>query len=362
MRKILISGTRNGANTAFTLEQAPITGGLVLIIHQGLILQRVTGTPTALEYTLTGESLTVGSAPAAGDMFFGYVQVSATQSYLQTAFTGLQIYSNTTFHLATAPPGGSNILLIKNGFVLEEASGTLSATQFAISGTVVTLGVPLLVTDMVKAYIADVASAVLSVVSLTGSRNGLNTRYILGYTAPINYEPDILVVLDGMTQTRVVQNPLMGQFAFVDTKVIRLGSAPNAGVKLQVLLFGITQLSTNPYAFTCERLAQRIGIWVQRRAETVEIEEAVRQIYDEYAQMYQWTFLQIDGMFATEPPKTEGGVVVTLGSRVVQGIGTHFTLTDKGKRFRVSRHNPSYEITNVDVARQQLEIHPPYIG
>jgi hypothetical protein len=362
MLKTSISGTQNGVNASFTLGQAPIPSGIAMVVHQGKLLKRVTGTPSGLEYVLSGTALTVGTPPASGDMFFAYIQVSATQSYAQTTVTGLQIPSNVVFTIADTPVVGSSVLFIKNGLVLEETSGVLSATQFSITGTTITLGAPLVASDVMQVFTSQIASAVLSVLPFTGALNGLNTRYTLGYAAPLNYEPELLVVLDGMIQARVISNPLTNQYAFVDTKSIRLGTAPNAAAKLQLFLLGVTLLSTNPYSFTCERLAQRIAIWVQRRAETTEIEEAVKQVYDELTQSYQWTFLQIDGMFATEAIKETGTVIATAGSRVITGIGTAFTATDKGKRFRAGDSHASYEIMAVDAVKQTLEIHPPFIG
>jgi hypothetical protein len=362
MLRTTLEGVRDGANTVFTLGALPVANGLILVSHVGRLLKQVAGTPVGYEFMVANATITVGVAPVPTQRFFAYVQTSLTQSYVPTAWAGLAAPSNTTLTVATPAPANSNFLLIKNGQVLEEVVGAPDAIRYRVTGTTIELGVPLLTTDVVQIFVPALASAVLSVVPLRGPQDGLNTRYELAYVAPLNYEPDLLVTLDGLTQTRVLSAPGAGQYTMVEPGILRLGSAPNSAVRLQVLLFGLIPLSTNPYAFTCERLAQRIGIWAQRRADTTEIEEAVRHIYDEYMQMYQWTMLQIDEVFATEPVTRAGTVTVAIGSRVVVGTGTAFRATDVGKRFRLYANRASYVISAVDPIRQTLEIQPAYLG
>lgn len=362
MRATTLSGARNGTNTVFVLATAPVTGGLVLVVANGRLLQQVAGTPSGYTFMRAGTTVTVGLAPTAGQALFAYVQTSLTQSYTRTPWTGLAAPTNTVLTIATAPPSGSSLLVLKNGVVLEEVTGAPTAGQYRVSGTSVTLGASLAPTDDVWIYVPAVATALLAATPLVGAQDGLNTQYALPYAAPLNYEPDLLVTLNGLAQSRVLSAPLAGEYTLRDPQTVRLGSAPSGTIALQVLLLGILPRTTNPYAFTCERLGQRIGIWAQRRADTTEIEEAVRHVYDEYMQMYQWTALQIDGVFATEAIARTGSVGVTGGSRIVAGVGTAFRPDDVGKQFRLSSSQAAYTITSVDAVRQVLELNPPYSG
>ena len=67
------SGTRNGVNKTFTLSQTPVTASL-LVSWAGLWLKQVGSSPTELQYTISGTTLTLGSAPEAShDLSVQYV-------------------------------------------------------------------------------------------------------------------------------------------------------------------------------------------------------------------------------------------------------------------------------------------------
>jgi len=67
------AGTKNGVNKTFTLSQTPITQSL-LVAWAGLWLKQVGSSPQELQYTISGTTLTLGSAPAVGhDLTAQYV-------------------------------------------------------------------------------------------------------------------------------------------------------------------------------------------------------------------------------------------------------------------------------------------------
>ena len=61
---------RNGSNTVFTLPSTPNINSLLIFAH-GVSCQRVASAPQAMEYTISGVTVTMGMAPsAAGAPFF----------------------------------------------------------------------------------------------------------------------------------------------------------------------------------------------------------------------------------------------------------------------------------------------------
>lgn len=59
-----LAGIKNGVNTDFTISQAPMTNSL-LVIYQGLEMERVGSQPSLMEYAYTqnGTNVTLGIAP-----------------------------------------------------------------------------------------------------------------------------------------------------------------------------------------------------------------------------------------------------------------------------------------------------------
>ncbi len=64
------SGTKDGVNKTFTLAAAPLTDNEVGVYLTGTRLAKVAATPTAVEFTISGTTITTGLAPASGDSLF----------------------------------------------------------------------------------------------------------------------------------------------------------------------------------------------------------------------------------------------------------------------------------------------------
>ena len=64
------SGTKDGANTTFTLAATPLSADEVGLYWTGTRLAKVAATPTAVEFTISGTTITMGLAPASGDSLF----------------------------------------------------------------------------------------------------------------------------------------------------------------------------------------------------------------------------------------------------------------------------------------------------
>lgn len=363
MVKVALAGTKNSVNKTFTLSQASV--GITLVVWTGRILKSVASNPGQYEYVLSADGLTVttGTAPAAADALYAYIQTTVAHSLEEVTLVGQQNGLNTVFVLSKVPPTGTNILFARNGILLEQVASAPTSVQFTISGTVVTLGLAPVVADRLRPFIAVPATAMMVPLTVRGNQDSANTRYeITSYAPPLSTDPVILTTIDGVLQTRTLTPPISGQFIQVNPTVLVLGTAPAAATSLQFILIGSIPAALNPYQFTCSRVANRVSIFLQRGLDTAEVEEVVSQVYREYVDMYQWSFLQVDGVLATEPPKAGGTVAVAEGSRVVSGTSTSFSLADIGKRFRLGSSDQSYIVRNVDEARQRLEIQPAYVG
>ncbi len=362
MLKVALTGTKDGVNKTFTLAQ--LGTGVRFVVWAGRILKQLpTVSVGPYEYYLNGSDVTLGSAPAASDMLFAYVQTDATLSLEEVTVGGLQNGINIGFAISKVPPVGSSLVLFKNGLVLEHVPSGPTAVQYTQSATALTLGLAPVATDKVRAFIAAPGTALMTILEVTGNQDSANTRFSLSsYRPEQGLEPLLLTLSDGVLQARVLANPTLGQFALASPQAVLLGSAPAAATSLQFVLIGNLKATLNPYRFTSSRVARRLGIMLQRRLDEAELEEVVAQTYREYVEMHQWSFLQVDGSFATEPIKSVGTVTATNSSRIIAGTGTSFTEKDAGKTFRLGTDNASYRVTAVDIARQRLEISPAYVG
>lgn len=91
-----LTGTRNGANTSFTIPSLP-DGAAVWLIFNGRVLFQVALTPNPLQYTRTGNAVVVGLAPQASDTLWAYV-VSEEEQAPTTAVVLIQELRRTFYY------------------------------------------------------------------------------------------------------------------------------------------------------------------------------------------------------------------------------------------------------------------------
>lgn len=354
-----LSGAKDGVNQTFTLAAAG--NGLVLVMSAGRMLKQASATPGPFEFTLSGLTVVVGTPPLPGGMLFAYIENDTTQSLKEILVFGLQNGANLSFTQSEPVPLGSSLILFKNGSILEPVATLPNTVQYQpTSLTTVSLGLAPLPTDRLRAFIAQPGTSLMYLLVLLGNQDSANTRYSLTYTPVQGSEPTLFITFDGILQARTLIAPAANQYLLVDPRTFVLGFAPAATTALQALLIGTASIALNPHPFTQSRLARRVGIFVSRALDEAECEEAVSQAYTECLELHQWSFLSTHSAFTTEPLKTDGTVAVTTGSRIVVGTGTSFAPSDIGKRFRISSYDAGYEVTNVDVSLQRLEITPAY--
>jgi len=75
--QVELTGTKNGVNQVFTFPRT-IVGDVVMIFHNNGVVTIITaGTPVAGECLLVGETVTMGTAPNAGDRLIGWAKTGA---------------------------------------------------------------------------------------------------------------------------------------------------------------------------------------------------------------------------------------------------------------------------------------------
>lgn len=70
-----LSGTKDSANVTFTISNTPNLATLV-IAWQNAFVTRVSGAPAAGEYSISSSTITLGTAPDAGDSLWAVYQVA----------------------------------------------------------------------------------------------------------------------------------------------------------------------------------------------------------------------------------------------------------------------------------------------
>lgn len=88
----------------------------------------------------------------------------------------------------------------------------------------------------------------------------------------------------------------------------------------------------------------------------VKINSIVRKIYDRRT----WYGLMVRGQIATTGFTIGGKCQVTLGSPIVQGVGTNWDPSLIGRQFRIGYNTPPYTITAMDAEFQQLTLEMPW--
>lgn len=387
MLKATLTGPRNGINKTFLVSNPGV--GLVVIVSAQRVLKQSYVTPGPLEFTIEHETVTVGTPPEAGAMFFAYVQPDPTLSLEEVSLIGLQNGLNKFFLLTTRLLPNTSLIIFKNGLMLEQVENNPGPLEYVLiypegaafepadfepadfETDATAADLPIIVqfgdapeaTDRLRTFVAVPATALMQRLPLTGAQDSANTRYTLSEYAPAaSTEPTLWVFIEGVLQYRTLTQPLAGQYFVTSPIQFIVGIAPAPTTTFETILIGSTVVQSTAFQFTLDKMSRRLGIWLARGLDEAECEEVTRETYREYMEMHQWSFLMYEGAFTADALKSQGTVQVTQSSRTVQGTGTRFTAHDIGMRFRLGTSDYGYEVTDVDPVNQRLEIHPKYAG
>lgn len=133
------AGSINGANTVFTLANAPVMPNALSLYRNGIVQRNGT------DYTLLGLTITFSAneAPQTGDELLAYYRIlgTGTLSSFVDAETpaGSTNGTNMSFSLANAPNPAASLRLFKNGALLQQnVDYTLANQTITFASTAVT--------------------------------------------------------------------------------------------------------------------------------------------------------------------------------------------------------------------------------
>lgn len=363
MKKIVVSGTKNSSNTAFSLAEASTAGGSTFIVHNGLVLQSVAASPGANQYTLSGTTLTLGLAPDAADSLFAFVTTSLRHGMTTTTLTGTQNGSNTVYTLGTAPPASSHLFLAFNGLVQEEVAAAPGANQFTISGTTVTLGLAPDSSDVLVAYIQESATVFFHELTLTGTQDSANTRFSSAFAYAAGYSPLLLVIHNGLILQETTSNSMTNQFVSsfrLGVVTAILGLAPAATDVLEIYSIGVTQSVGVTSLLNLRSLERRLIVLMNSMIDASESRMCLDEQWRMLTAEQLFSFMKTNGVVTTAPTKTAGTLSVTQDSILIVGSGTSPETADIGAFFLLD--DQPYKIVSVDVTNQIYVVDAPYAG
>lgn len=218
--------TGDGSTSTFSLSVTP--GGLGVWWNGGR-LKRVSSGPSAIQYTLSGTTVTMGTAPYTGN------RVSATVSS-HSSFTvgetpdGDIDGSNDTYDLAATPSSASAVALYVNGIRLNNAGalpeGGITAIahgSFVVSGAQVQLrDAPPTGATLYADYTTDDDDVIVGEVP-EGDRDGENKDFVLS-EQPAAFS-EVAVFVSGVRITRTTTQPGANEFMLAG-RTLHVGTAP----------------------------------------------------------------------------------------------------------------------------------------
>ncbi len=223
------AGTKDGANTLFTLANTPVTADDVGLYLSGGRLERTVAAPSPSQFTLSGTLITTGIAPSATDPFFAdyLFQVASLGPVVGEIPAGIKDGLNTVFTLANTPSSVTEVGVYLSGARLERVASSPGFMQFTLSGTTLTLGLAPSSTDgFFVDYILQATTATPVIGEIpTGVKNGSNTAFSLANT-PVDAD-SVGLFLSGIRLERVGAAPGFMQFTLSGTSIVT-GLAPNA--------------------------------------------------------------------------------------------------------------------------------------
>ena len=366
MERVTVSGTKNGSNTAFSIAAGDlsVSPAITFLVFNGQILQLVTATPQVGQATLsTAGAIVVGLAPLAADTLYAFTTDAVTKGLTLATLTGVINGTNVTYTLASAPPAGSNVILLRNGVVQDQVVAAPSVGQFSISGTTLTLGTAPTSGEILAAWIEQTVTVpmrAISVLSQVGSLVSLNFQVVAGSTF------SLFVLYNGIVLQRVTVAPLTGQYrALLQGQQLQLGLAPVASDVILVYLVNVEgQAEPLPPVVrhfpSYFQLQNELLVMMHERIDLDEAKMCLNRSWQNMLEGWSWSVVKTDGVILTSVPQTAGTIAVTQGLATATGTGTTLTASDEGGVLTLGTH--AYLLTDVQISGSQqiLTLDTPY--
>lgn len=136
-----LAGTKNGSNVTFKLALTPVLGSLILV-HKNLFVTRVASGADVGEYSISGQTITMGLAPDSADRFLAiYCAISdpGGRTWFTEDLAGTKDGANDLFSISKKVIPESLIVSHKNLFVDPVPAGP-AAGQYSLNGAAVRMG------------------------------------------------------------------------------------------------------------------------------------------------------------------------------------------------------------------------------
>ncbi len=210
------SGAINGSNTAFSLAQTPSPSASLELYLNGDLLKPGT------DYTLSGSSITMTSAPTTGDILLAFYRYAGQTGFADDETpSGAINSSNVSFTLAQTPAPTISLKLFLNGLLLE-----LASLDYSIVGAAITMASAPTTGDILLAFYRFSAPTTFNFADAevpSGTINGSNTAFTLSFS-PLP-SGSLKLFLNGMLLKRGTDYTLSGTS-------ISMTTAPLSGDKL----------------------------------------------------------------------------------------------------------------------------------
>lgn len=122
LTRVALTGAKNTVNLVFTLPLAVPSNSHAVIILNGLFLEEVASAPDLTQFTITGQTITLGSAPGPRDELIAYIEQTVTIITAESTVTGTKDDRNLVFTGSyTAPTGQRPLALaVVSGLAITE--------------------------------------------------------------------------------------------------------------------------------------------------------------------------------------------------------------------------------------------------
>ena len=214
--------------TTYTL---PIAPGTIAVWRDTIRLEQVASSPSGLQYSVSGETLTLGSVATSAVTLRAYISADS-RLVLGEELTGDKDGVNQDFTISGIPSDASAVAVYVNGVRLNNAgappSGGISVVAigaFTVSGSSISIRVPPSAGSTVVADYTTSASDVIIGETPSGTKDGANKQFSLA-EVPGDFA-EVAVFVSGVRLGRTSGVPNTFQFV-VTGRGIRLGRAPKA--------------------------------------------------------------------------------------------------------------------------------------
>lgn len=366
MKRVVLTGTKDGSSTIFSLPEQSVGGGLTLFVQGNHLLHEVAKNPVPGEYVkLSASQVQLGLAPNATDPVYAFITTTLASGMEEVALTGERNGTNVTFTVPAAAPAGSHFLVFLASNILEETAAVPTVGQIRIVGTTFTFGLAPNAGDDLVAYRETAGPVLMRKLTQQSSASGSGTTTV-SLSTEEGYEPVLLVVYGGLRIAETTETLTPTRYSITWSSVsfqIKFGLLPKAADHVDIYLLGFAEIGVrediNPTLLNFRQLQRRLLVLMNSQIDVGEAQMVLDERWRNLQQASLFSVTKVNRRLETRAPKTGGTVTLTNGLDLVIGSGTAFSAGDVGLSIQLDQ---IYEIANVDTTNQYLYLSTRYAG